>query len=141
MALLLDHSGRRPGGAARYWFSGVVANRIGEILPWGTMLVNISGSFVIVVFAAPTAPGGRLAATAHGRAREIRKNGRQQPACYSPEGQAGSTISPFGARLSLIICSAPAFGSIIRLNIGLVFLGGGLRQCGVWGLSGATDID
>jgi CrcB protein len=48
------------GGAARYWFSGVVANRFGETFPWGTMLVNISGSFVIGFFATLTGPDGRL---------------------------------------------------------------------------------
>ena len=48
------------GGAARYWFSGAVSNRIGETFPWGTMLVNISGSFVIGLFATLTGPDGRL---------------------------------------------------------------------------------
>lgn len=48
------------GGAARYWVSGVIANRIGETFPWGTILVNISGSFVIGFFAALTGPDGRL---------------------------------------------------------------------------------
>lgn len=48
------------GGAARYWVSGAVANRIGETFPWGTMLVNISGSFVIGFFATLTGPDGRL---------------------------------------------------------------------------------
>jgi fluoride exporter len=48
------------GGAARYWFSGVVSNSIGETFPWGTMLVNISGSFVIGFFATLTGPDGRL---------------------------------------------------------------------------------
>src|SRR5450631_4004826 len=48
------------GGAARYWFSGVVANRFGETFPWGTILVNVSGSFVIGFFATLTGPDGRL---------------------------------------------------------------------------------
>ncbi len=48
-------------GGARYWFSGVVANPIGETFPWGTMLVNISGSFVIGVFATLTGPRRPLA--------------------------------------------------------------------------------
>lgn len=50
------------GGAGRYWFSGVVANCIGETFPWGTMLVNISGSFVIGFFATLTGPDGRVLA-------------------------------------------------------------------------------
>jgi CrcB protein len=48
------------GGAGRYWLSGVFANLIGETFPWGTMLVNISGSFVIGFFATLTGPDGRL---------------------------------------------------------------------------------
>lgn len=46
------------GGMARYWASGMVARRIGETFPWGTLLVNISGCLVIGVFAGLTAPGG-----------------------------------------------------------------------------------
>ncbi|MCI0599183.1 MAG: fluoride efflux transporter CrcB [Beijerinckiaceae bacterium] len=48
------------GGAARYWLSGAVANHFGESFPWGTMLVNITGSFVIGFFAALTGPDGRF---------------------------------------------------------------------------------
>jgi CrcB protein len=55
------------GGASRYWFSGFVANRIGETFPWGTMLVNISGSFVIGFFATLTGPDGRVLASTTAR--------------------------------------------------------------------------
>jgi CrcB protein len=48
------------GGGARYWLSGVIANRIGETFPWGTILVNVSGSFAIGFFATLTGPDGRL---------------------------------------------------------------------------------
>jgi fluoride exporter len=48
------------GGVGRYWFSGFIAERIGESFPWGTILVNVSGSFVIGFFATLTAPDGRL---------------------------------------------------------------------------------
>jgi CrcB protein len=48
------------GGMARYWLSGVVANAFGETFPWGTMVVNIVGSFVIGCFAALTGPEGRM---------------------------------------------------------------------------------
>ena len=40
------------GGMARYWCSGFVARLFGEWFPWGTLIVNVSGSFVIGVFAA-----------------------------------------------------------------------------------------
>lgn len=48
------------GSVGRYWLSGFIASRVGEIFPWGTMLVNISGSFVIGIFAALTIPEGKL---------------------------------------------------------------------------------
>jgi fluoride exporter len=48
------------GGTARYWLSGLVAQRFGETFPWGTVFVNVTGSFVISFFAALTGPDGRL---------------------------------------------------------------------------------
>ena len=48
------------GTLARYYLSGVVANAFGQTFPWGTLIVNISGSFVIGIFAALTGPDGRF---------------------------------------------------------------------------------
>jgi CrcB protein len=48
------------GTIGRYFVSGAVANAFGETFPWGTLIVNISGSFVIGFFATLTAPDGRL---------------------------------------------------------------------------------
>lgn len=48
------------GTAARYWLSGVVAQSFGETFPWGTLIINVTGSFVIGFFAALTGPDGRL---------------------------------------------------------------------------------
>ncbi len=48
------------GGAARYWCSGVIATRFGESFPWGTILVNVVGSFLIGLVATLTDPDGRL---------------------------------------------------------------------------------
>ncbi|HEU0276141.1 MAG TPA: fluoride efflux transporter CrcB [Candidatus Udaeobacter sp.] len=46
------------GTGARFWVSGFVAQRIGEFFPVGTLVVNVSGSFVIGFFAAFTDPQG-----------------------------------------------------------------------------------
>src|ERR1051325_3986228 len=43
------------GTGARFWLSGFVAERAGEFFPLGTLVVNISGSFVVGFFAAFTA--------------------------------------------------------------------------------------
>jgi CrcB protein len=48
------------GGVGRFWLSGVIANLAGETFPLGTLVVNVSGSFVIGFFATLTGPDGRL---------------------------------------------------------------------------------
>ena len=48
------------GGVARYWCSGVAARLIGETFPWGTLIVNVVGSFIIGFFATLTGPDGRV---------------------------------------------------------------------------------
>ncbi len=52
--------GSAVGGVARYWCSGVAARLIGETFPWGTLIVNVAGSFIIGFVATLTAPDGRL---------------------------------------------------------------------------------
>ena len=48
------------GTTGRYWLSGLVAQRIGETFPWGTLIINVTGSFFIGFFAALTGPDGRV---------------------------------------------------------------------------------
>lgn len=48
------------GTTARYWLSGLAARLIGETFPWGTLLINVTGSFIIGFFATLTGPDGRV---------------------------------------------------------------------------------
>jgi CrcB protein len=52
LQLLVVAVGGALGGAARFWVSGVVARRIGETFPWGTLVVNVSGAAIIGALAA-----------------------------------------------------------------------------------------
>lgn len=57
---LVIAAGGALGTLARFILSGLVANGFGETFPWGTLIVNVSGSFVIGFFAALTGPDGRF---------------------------------------------------------------------------------
>ena len=48
------------GTVGRYFLSGLVANAFGETFPWGTLIINVTGSFVIGFFGTLTGPDGRL---------------------------------------------------------------------------------
>ncbi|HZP45779.1 MAG TPA: fluoride efflux transporter CrcB [Candidatus Binataceae bacterium] len=48
------------GSVARYFFSGVIANRFGAAFPNGTLFVNVTGAIVIGIFAALSLPEGRM---------------------------------------------------------------------------------
>ncbi len=48
------------GTIMRYWLSGFVAQRFGETFPWGTLVINVTGSFAIGLFATLTDPDGRF---------------------------------------------------------------------------------
>jgi fluoride exporter len=55
------------GGVSRYWLSGVAARLVGETFPWGTLLINVMGSFVIGFFGTLTGPDGRFFVASAGR--------------------------------------------------------------------------
>ncbi len=50
-AALIIALGSAFGGVARYWISGLVAARVGETFPWGTLAVNVAGSALIGLLA------------------------------------------------------------------------------------------
>jgi len=64
---LLIALGGALGSMARFAMSGLVAGQIGETFPWGTLIVNVLGSFLICFFATLTGPDGRFLVGAGGR--------------------------------------------------------------------------
>jgi len=48
------------GGIARFWCSGWAASAWGDNFPWGTIGINILGSFIIGFFATLSGPDGRV---------------------------------------------------------------------------------
>jgi CrcB protein len=53
-------AGSALGGVARYFCTGVASRLLGETFPWGTLFVNVTGSFIISFFATLTGPDGRI---------------------------------------------------------------------------------
>ena len=58
LGYLLVMLGGALGTGARFWLSGFIAERGGEFFPLGTLVVNVSGSFIVGFFAGFTAPEG-----------------------------------------------------------------------------------
>jgi CrcB protein len=50
------------GSVGRFWLSGLVAAKFGETFPWGTLIINVTGSLLIGVFAAFIDPESRILA-------------------------------------------------------------------------------
>jgi len=48
------------GSVARFWCNGLVSEKVGAPFPWGTLVVNVAGSFVIGFLGAVAAPEGRM---------------------------------------------------------------------------------
>jgi len=64
---LLIALGGALGSVARFWLSGMVATHVGTTFPWGTFVVNVTGSFIIGFYAALTGPEGRVFAGGNSR--------------------------------------------------------------------------
>ena len=41
------------GSVARFWVNGLISEKFGATFPWGTLVINITGSFVIGALAIP----------------------------------------------------------------------------------------
>lgn len=48
------------GTVLRFWLSGLVASAWGETFPWGTLIINITGSIFIGFFATLTGTDGKF---------------------------------------------------------------------------------
>jgi len=66
MSILLIGVGGFAGAVARYLVDGVVADRTGGGFPWGTLVVNVSGSFLLGLLFALTAERAILPADIRG---------------------------------------------------------------------------
>lgn len=55
------------GGGARYAVAGLAASHLGATFPWGTLIVNVTGSFIIGFFSTLTGPDGRILVGTEGR--------------------------------------------------------------------------
>jgi CrcB protein len=64
---LLVALGGALGSVARFALSGFVANHFGTTFPWGTFIINVTGSFIIGFYATLTAPDGRVFASGNSR--------------------------------------------------------------------------
>lgn len=49
------------GSMARFWLAGAMAVLTGPRFPWGTLLINVLGSFIIGLVAGLTLPADRVA--------------------------------------------------------------------------------
>lgn len=48
------------GSVSRFWINGFVSEKVGASFPWGTLFINIGGSFIIGAIGALASAEGRL---------------------------------------------------------------------------------
>jgi CrcB protein len=60
LAYLLVAIGGALGSMARYGIGGLIPQKTGGSFPWATLIINISGSFVIGILGALTLAEGRM---------------------------------------------------------------------------------
>ena len=102
------------GSLGRWGLSGLLAHAIGEKFPWGTLVVNITGCFIIGLFATATGPEGRWLASG-----EFRK--------FFMLGVCGgyTTFSSFGLQTLTLAEDSQWFkaGANVVLSVTLCLLG------------------
>lgn len=103
MAYLAVGIGSALGGVGRFWIAGLVGQRLGDAFPWGTILVNVSGSLAI----------GFLAALA------------------GVEGRAHPKLSPLAAQFFMVgVCGGYTTFSSFSLQTLKLIQAGSLSQAG-----------
>ena len=60
MTYFLIAVGSAIGGTLRYWLTSVIAEVLGVMFPWGTLIINVTGSIAIGLFATATVGDGRF---------------------------------------------------------------------------------
>ncbi|WP_407184710.1 fluoride efflux transporter CrcB [Bradyrhizobium centrosematis] len=97
------------GGCARYFVSGVIARRLGETFPWGTMTINVTGAFLIGILGALASHPGSVFASPN-------------PWLFAVTGFLGcyTTVSSFSLQTLTLARSEPmhALGNIV-FSVGL----------------------
>ena len=63
LAYLWVAIGGAVGSMGRFWIFQVVTNRYGGVFPLGTLVINVTGSFLIGIFAALNEPDGHMGAS------------------------------------------------------------------------------
>src|SRR5438132_10720945 len=48
------------GSVGRFWCNGLISEKFGPTFPWGTLFINVAGSFIIGFFGALTSSEGRM---------------------------------------------------------------------------------
>ena len=64
---LLIALGGALGSVSRFALNGLISNQWGATFPWGTLVINVTGSFLIGFFFTLTEPGGRVFASSNTR--------------------------------------------------------------------------
>jgi CrcB protein len=126
MTYVLVAIGSAFGGTFRYWLSSLIANWVGQTFPWGTLVINVTGSFAIVFFATMTAPGARIYVPGEWRQ-------------FFMVGICGgyTTFSSFSMQTLSLAQSGEWMGALLNIALSLV-----LCLAGAWGgLAVATLIN